>query len=67
MKDEITKDLETNAKPKKPRTEAQKAAFVKARQALAEKREKAKQEKMSNNVQKMRGKKLSQTRLKYVL
>jgi len=35
---EITKDIETGTKPKKPRSEAQKAAFVKARQALAEKR-----------------------------
>ena len=34
---EITKDIESN-KPKRPRTEKQKAAFEKARKALAEKR-----------------------------
>ena len=33
----MTKDIETGKK-KKPRSEAQKAAFEKARQALAEKR-----------------------------
>ena len=38
LAEEITKDIETGAKPKKPRSEAQKAAFEKARQALAEKR-----------------------------
>ena len=45
---EITKDIETGKKPKKPRTEAQKAAFVKARQALAEKRKAAAEEKELN-------------------
>ena len=34
---EMTKDIESN-KPKRPRTEKQKAAFEKARKALAEKR-----------------------------
>ena len=38
---EITKDIETGKKPKKPRSEAQKAAFEKARKALAEKRKAA--------------------------
>ena len=31
LAEEITKDIETGTKPKKPRTEAQKAAFMKAR------------------------------------
>ena len=35
LEQEITKDIETGKKPKKPRTEAQKAAFVKAREALS--------------------------------
>ena len=45
LEQEITKDIETGKKPKKPRTEAQKAAFVKAREALAEKRKAAAEEK----------------------
>jgi hypothetical protein len=47
LEQEITKDIETGKKPKKPRTEAQKAAFVKAREALAEKRKAAAEEKAS--------------------
>ena len=35
---EITKDIESNNKPKRPRSEKQIAAFEKARKALAEKR-----------------------------
>ena len=42
---EITKEIETGKKAKKPRSEAQKAAFAKARKALAEKRALAKEEK----------------------
>ena len=41
LAEEITKDIETGAKPKKPRSEAQKAAFEKARKALVEKRKAA--------------------------
>ena len=48
LAEEITKDIETGKKPKKPRTEAQKAAFVKARQALAEKRKAAAEVKALN-------------------
>ena len=48
LAEEITKDIETGTKPKKPRTEAQKAAFVKARFALAEKRKAAAFIKASN-------------------
>ena len=47
LEQEITKDIETGKKPKKPRTEAQKAAFMKAREALAEKRKAAAEEKAS--------------------
>ena len=45
LEGEITKEIETGKKPKKPRSEAQKAAFAKARKALAEKRALAKEEK----------------------
>ena len=45
LKDEITKDIESSKKPKKPRSEAQKAAFDKARKALAEKRKAAAEQK----------------------
>ena len=38
LAEEITKDIETGKKPKRPRSEKQKAAFIKAREALAEKR-----------------------------
>jgi hypothetical protein len=48
LEQEITKDIETGKKPKKPRTEAQKAAFMKAREALAEKRKAAAEEKVLN-------------------
>ena len=48
LEQEITKDIETGKKPKKPRTEAQKAAFVKAREALAEKRKAAAEVKALN-------------------
>ena len=45
LEGEITKEIETGKKAKKPRSEAQKAAFAKARKALAEKRALAKEEK----------------------
>ena len=48
LEQEITKDIETGKKPKKPRTEAQKAAFMKAREALAQKRKAAAEEKVLN-------------------
>ena len=48
LEQEITKDIETGKKPKKPRTEAQKAAFVKAREALAQKRKAVAEEKVLN-------------------
>ena len=35
LEGEITKEIETGKKAKKPRSEAQKAAFAKARKALA--------------------------------
>ena len=38
LPEEITNDIETSKKPKKPRSEAQKVAFEKAWKALVEKR-----------------------------
>ena len=53
---ELTKDLER--KPKKPRSKAQIEAFEKARKALAEKRQKAKQEKETTKKPRGRPKKV---------
>ena len=48
LAEEITKDIETGKKPKRPRSEKQKAAFIKAREALAEKRKAAAEVKALN-------------------
>ena len=53
---ELTKDLER--KPKKPRSKAQIEAFEKARKALAEKRQKAKQDKETTKKPRGRPKKV---------